>query len=99
MNQHLPSFYVEEADSVDGIGIDGFPNGHARAPSDVSKFSQGLASPFFPEVDTLLALFKDSSRELIDLRKQVQFSLLVSPTDMVSMVTVMLYSFLKIISD
>ncbi|KAF5731753.1 putative sec10 [Tripterygium wilfordii] len=60
----------DEADSAEG-GSDVLPNGHVRAPSDVTKFSQGLASPLFPDVDALLSLFKDSCRELVDLRKQV----------------------------
>lgn len=83
VNEHLPSFHEEEADTVDGSGTDVLPNGHIRVPSDATKFSQGLASPFFPEVDTLLTLFKDSSRELIDLRKQVSFRLLGCRTTMV----------------
>lgn len=53
-------------------GNDVLPNGHGRAPSDAAKFAQGLSSsPLFPEVDSLLSLFRDSCRELIDLRKQV----------------------------
>ncbi|TXG62942.1 hypothetical protein EZV62_009936 [Acer yangbiense] len=71
VNKHLPSFQDEEADSVDGSGTDVLSNGHLRVPSDAAKFAQGPPSPFFPEVDTLLTLFKDSSRELIDLRKQI----------------------------
>ncbi|KAL5796110.1 hypothetical protein ACOSQ2_000930 [Xanthoceras sorbifolium] len=71
VNEHLPSFQEEEADSADGSGTDGLPNGHIRIPSDATRFAQGLTTPFFPEVDTLLTLFKDSSRELIDLRKQI----------------------------
>ena len=73
MNELLPSFQEEETDSVDGHNIsnDVFPNGHFRGQSDTIKFSQALATPLFPEVDKLLALFKDSSQELVDLRKQV----------------------------
>ncbi|KAK2650202.1 hypothetical protein Ddye_017691 [Dipteronia dyeriana] len=71
VNKHLPSFQDEEADSVDGSGTDVLSNGHLRVPSDAAKFAQGPPSPYFPEVDTLLTLFKDSSRELIDLRKQI----------------------------
>lgn len=74
MNELLPSFQEEETDSIEGhnnISNDVFPNGHVRGASDTIKFSQGLSTPLFPEVDKLLALFKDSSQELVDLRKQV----------------------------
>lgn len=75
VNELLPSFQEEEADSADGhgnvSGNDTLPNGHKRAPSDAIKFTQGLATPLFPEVDALSSLFKDSCRELIDLRKQI----------------------------
>ncbi|XP_022979187.1 exocyst complex component SEC10b-like [Cucurbita maxima] len=73
VNELLPSFQEEETDSVDGHNIsnDVFPNGHFRGQSDTIKFSQALATPLFPEVDKLLALFKDSSQELVDLRKQI----------------------------
>lgn len=69
MNELLPSF--QEEDGVSHEGIDGLPNGHGRMPSDVLKGGQGQSTPLFPEVDTLLALFKDSCKELIDLRHQV----------------------------
>ncbi|XP_013622185.1 PREDICTED: exocyst complex component SEC10-like isoform X1 [Brassica oleracea var. oleracea] len=73
VNDLLPSFLEEEADSGDGHGnIDGLANGHLRGgQSDASRFSQMSSAPFFPEVDGLLSLFKDSCKELIDLRKQV----------------------------
>ena len=73
VNDLLPSFLEEEADSGDGHGnIDGLANGHLRGgQSDASRFSQVSSAPFFPEVDGLLSLFKDSCKELIDLRKQV----------------------------
>ncbi|XP_022738905.1 exocyst complex component SEC10b-like isoform X2 [Durio zibethinus] len=74
VNELLPSFQEEEADSADGHGIGGtdvLPNGHVRAPSDATKFAQGLSAPLFPEVDALLSLFKDSCKELVDLRKQI----------------------------
>ena len=72
VNDLLPSFQDEEADSADGVGgSDVIATGHARAPSDAAKLAQGLSSPLFPEVDSLLSLFRDSCRELIDLRKQV----------------------------
>ncbi|KAJ4908477.1 Exocyst complex component SEC10 [Raphanus sativus] len=73
VNDLLPSFLEEEADSGDGHGnIDGLGNGHLRGgQSDASRFSQMSSAPFFPEVDGLLSLFKDACKELIDLRKQV----------------------------
>ncbi|KAG5251767.1 exocyst complex component SEC10b [Salix suchowensis] len=72
VNDHLPSFQDEEANSADGkVGGDVLANGHARAPSDAAKLAQGLSSPLFPEVDSLLSLFRDSCKELIDLRKQI----------------------------
>ncbi|KAK8686652.1 hypothetical protein V6N13_125675 [Hibiscus sabdariffa] len=70
----LPSLQEDEADSADGHGIggtDALPNGHTRTTSDATKVAQGLSSPLFPEVDALLSLFKDSCKELIDLRKQI----------------------------
>ncbi|KAJ0260850.1 Exocyst complex component SEC10a [Hirschfeldia incana] len=73
VNDLLPSFLEEEADSGDGHGnIDGLGNGHLRGgQSDASRFSQMSSAPFFPEVDGLLSLFKDACKELIDLRKNV----------------------------
>uniref|UniRef100_A0A6N2MD46 Exocyst complex component Sec10 n=1 Tax=Salix viminalis TaxID=40686 RepID=A0A6N2MD46_SALVM len=73
VNDLLPSFQDEEADSAEGNigGSDMLANGHARAPSDAARLAQGLSSPLFPEVDSLLSLFRDSCRELIDLRKQI----------------------------
>ncbi|WRX26344.1 Exocyst complex component Sec10-like - like 2 [Theobroma cacao] len=73
VNELLPSFQEEEADTADGHSIGGtdvLPNGHIRVSSDATKFAQGLSAPLFPEVDALLSLFKDSCRELVDLRKQ-----------------------------
>nr|DAD48679.1 TPA_asm: hypothetical protein HUJ06_018616 [Nelumbo nucifera] len=75
VNELLPSFQEEDADSSEAqsgtVGNDVLPSGHLRAPSDAAKFAQGLFSPLFPEVDALLSIFKDSCRELIDLRKQI----------------------------
>ncbi|KAL3572055.1 hypothetical protein D5086_025959 [Populus alba] len=73
VNDLLPSFQDEEADSAEGNigGSDMLANGDARAPSDAAKLAQGFSSPLFPEVDGLLSLFRDSCTELIDLRKQI----------------------------
>ncbi|KAL0008423.1 hypothetical protein SO802_009925 [Lithocarpus litseifolius] len=65
VNELLPSFQDEEADSSEGGGHggnDGLSNGHLRGAA---------AAPLFPEVDKLLALFNDSYKELVDLRKQI----------------------------
>ena len=76
MNELLPWFQDEEADSSEGGhsggigGNDALSNGHLRG--DAAK-SAAAASPLFPEVDKLLALFNDSYKELVDLRKQVFF--------------------------
>ncbi|MFQ6654153.1 hypothetical protein Gotur_025240 [Gossypium turneri] len=74
VNELLPSFQEDSADSADGHGIGGtdvLPNGHTRTSSDATKFAQGLSAPLFPEVDALLLLFKNSCKELVDLRKQI----------------------------
>ncbi|KAE8681501.1 Exocyst complex component 5 [Hibiscus syriacus] len=74
VNEHLPSLREDEVDSADGHGIggtDALPNGHTRTTSDATKVAQGLNAPLFPEVDALLSLFKDSCKELIELRKQI----------------------------
>ncbi|KAK4266905.1 hypothetical protein QN277_023765 [Acacia crassicarpa] len=71
----LPSFQKEAIDSSEGqsnaIGGDSFPNGHRRASSDTAKYAQALSSPLFPDVEKLLSLFKDSSKELAELREQI----------------------------
>ncbi|KAL9265068.1 Exocyst complex component SEC10a-like protein [Drosera capensis] len=75
VNELLPSYQEEDADAADGhgsVGInDVLSNGSVRAPSDVGKSAQGLSMPLFPEVDALLGLFKDSCKELIELRTQI----------------------------
>jgi hypothetical protein len=63
VNELLPSFKLED---LEAEGADSLPNGHP-----VNKYSQGATSPLFPEVETLLSLFKSSSKELLELRKQV----------------------------
>ncbi|KAK4437993.1 Exocyst complex component SEC10b [Sesamum alatum] len=72
VNEVLPSYLDEETDISEGLGVnDTMPAGHVRTQSDAGKASQGISSPLFPEVDALLSLFKDSSVQLIDLRKQI----------------------------
>ncbi|WJX92350.1 Exocyst complex component 5 [Trifolium repens] len=63
VNELLPSFKLED---LEAEGADSLPNGHP-----VNKYSQGATSPLFPEVETLLSLFKSSSKELLELRKQI----------------------------
>ncbi|ONK57962.1 uncharacterized protein A4U43_C09F6210 [Asparagus officinalis] len=75
VNELLPSFKDDDADAVEGGGGGGdLPNGHARALSDAAKLAEG--EPLFPEVDALLALFKDSCKELVDLRHQIDARLM-----------------------
>lgn len=80
MNNLLPSFQEESLDLLsDGViggqlHSDGLVTGggHSRMPSESNlKLTQGPAIPFFPEVDALLNLFKDSCKELGDLSNQV----------------------------
>ncbi|XP_075520821.1 exocyst complex component SEC10b-like [Primulina tabacum] len=71
VNELLPSYFEEETDTSDGHGNDTMANGHLRTPSDAVKLVPGSLSPLFPEVDSLLSLFKNSCTQLIDLRKQI----------------------------
>lgn len=79
VNEILPSYQEEESDSAEGhgngVGSDALPNGNLRAPPDAGKSAQGLSSPLFPEVNALLSLFKNSCKQLVDLRKQVDENL------------------------
>ncbi|KAL8144344.1 hypothetical protein V2J09_017376 [Rumex salicifolius] len=59
VNELLPSFQEEDTEASDGHGV-----------TDLA--AQGLSIPLFPEVDALLGLFQDSSKELIDLRQQLE---------------------------
>ncbi|KMT12603.1 hypothetical protein BVRB_5g098420 [Beta vulgaris subsp. vulgaris] len=76
VNELLPSYQDDDTDAHhDGHGNIGandvLPNGTLRISSEATKVAQGLSMPLFPEVDSLLTLFKDSCKELIDLRQQV----------------------------
>ncbi|XP_059278177.1 exocyst complex component SEC10b-like [Lycium ferocissimum] len=72
----LPSYLDKEVDSSEGhgsiVGIDSQSNGHMRAPSNAGKL---LSSPLFPEVDALLSLFKNSSTQLVEQKRQVDAKL------------------------
>ncbi|KAJ4951280.1 hypothetical protein NE237_028112 [Protea cynaroides] len=67
-------FLGEETDSLEGhgnlSGNDALPNGNLQVPSDVAKSAEGVSTPLFPEVDALFFLFKNSCKELVDLRQQ-----------------------------
>lgn len=76
VNDLLPSYLEEEDTSEVNGATDAMHNGHLRTPSDTAKAAQALANPFFPEVDGLLSLFKNSCVQLIDLRKQVKHRLI-----------------------
>ncbi|XP_041991133.1 exocyst complex component SEC10b-like isoform X2 [Salvia splendens] len=68
VNDLLPSYVEEETDASEGNGAtDAIPNGQLNA----AKATQASSSPFFPEVDSLLSLFKNSCMQLVDLRKQI----------------------------
>lgn len=72
VSELLPSYQEEEVDSAEGLaGSDIHSNGNLRGPVDGGKSSQGQSSPLFPEVDSLLSLFKNSCTQLVDLRKQI----------------------------
>ncbi|CAO2820197.1 unnamed protein product [Amaranthus hypochondriacus] len=73
VNELLPSYQEDDGDGHDGHGNLGANDvlANGRMSSDATKAAQGLSMPLFPEVDALLALFKDSCKELIDLRQQV----------------------------
>lgn len=75
MNELLPSYQEDDGDGHDGHGNLGANDvlANGRMSSDATKAAQGLSMPLFPEVDALLALCKDSCKELIDLRQQVIF--------------------------
>uniref|UniRef100_A0A3Q7JMN0 Exocyst complex component Sec10 n=1 Tax=Solanum lycopersicum TaxID=4081 RepID=A0A3Q7JMN0_SOLLC len=71
----LPSCLEKQVDSLEGHGIiDGISNGHMRAPS-MSNAGKLLSSPLFPEVDALLSLFKNSSSQLVEQKRQVDAKL------------------------
>ncbi|GJX48916.1 exocyst complex component SEC10-like protein, partial [Tanacetum coccineum] len=57
VNRLLPSFVEEDADSMEG-------------PINI-RTTKGLSSPLFPDVESLLLIFKDSCTQLVDLRKQI----------------------------
>ncbi|XP_068667881.1 exocyst complex component SEC10b-like [Aristolochia californica] len=60
VNEHLPSFLEEDRDE----GQDSLTTGNLRG-------TQGSSVPLFPKVDAVLDLFKDSCKELVDLRHRI----------------------------
>ncbi|KAL8554697.1 hypothetical protein ACS0TY_002763 [Phlomoides rotata] len=72
VNELLPSYLEDETEASElSWANDAMPSGHLRTHSESGKFSQGISSPLFPEVDALLSMFKNSCLQLVDLRKQV----------------------------
>ncbi|XP_021771292.1 exocyst complex component SEC10b-like [Chenopodium quinoa] len=73
VNELLPSYNEEDGEAADGHGNfssnDALSNGNFRNTDAAKGVSNSM--PLFPEVDALLSLFKDSCKELIDLRQQV----------------------------
>eukprot|EP00249_Psilotum_nudum_P023214 c28789_g1_i1 orf=366-2906(-) len=70
----LPGLQDDDVESLEGsvAGRDLLPNGSFRAPSETStKISGSAPGPAFAEAETLLPLFKDARRELVDLSYQV----------------------------
>ncbi|XP_078179425.1 exocyst complex component sec10 isoform X1 [Carex rostrata] len=65
VDELLPDFKEEESDSAEGG--DSVPNGNMRSVPGAG--TGGV--PLFPAVDELLALFKQSCKELVDLRSQI----------------------------
>ncbi|KAL6007596.1 Exocyst complex component 5 [Asimina triloba] len=74
VNELLPAFREEDVDASEG-GQDNLSNGNLRVPAEAGKSGKGASTPLFPEVDALLNLFKDSCRELVDLRQQIDSKL------------------------
>ncbi|KAI7752564.1 hypothetical protein M8C21_016976, partial [Ambrosia artemisiifolia] len=66
VNELLPGFQEEDADSLEGnsniSGTDALPNGRS---------TQAQSVPLFPEVDSLLSMFKNSCSQLVELQKQI----------------------------
>ncbi|KAJ0517560.1 putative exocyst complex component Sec10 [Helianthus annuus] len=66
VNELLPAFQEEDADSLEGngniSGNDALSNGRS---------TQTQSSPLFPEVDSLLSMFKNSCSQLVELQKQI----------------------------
>ncbi|KAG9442843.1 hypothetical protein H6P81_018697 [Aristolochia fimbriata] len=62
VNELLPSFKEEDRDPSDGQ--DSLTNTNLRG-------TQGPSVPLFPKVDALLDMFKESSKELVDLHHRI----------------------------
>ncbi|KAK7275490.1 hypothetical protein RIF29_16609 [Crotalaria pallida] len=60
VSEILPNFKLEEAESEASDSL-----------QNATKYSQGVSSPLFPDVEKLLSLFRDSCKELVELRKQI----------------------------
>ncbi|KAG9454738.1 hypothetical protein H6P81_007642 [Aristolochia fimbriata] len=60
VNELLPSFQEEDRDE-----------GQESLATGILRGTQGSSVPLFPKVDSLLDLFKDSCRELVDFRQRI----------------------------
>uniref|UniRef100_A0A0D6R2M0 Exocyst complex component Sec10 n=1 Tax=Araucaria cunninghamii TaxID=56994 RepID=A0A0D6R2M0_ARACU len=74
VNELLPSLQEDDTESSEGRsstgGQDAIYNGHQRFSSETTKTS-GSGPPIFSEAESLLSLFKDCQRELVDLSQQI----------------------------
>nr|XP_043633310.1 exocyst complex component SEC10a-like [Erigeron canadensis] len=77
VNGLLPSF-IEEEDT------DGVVNNNTTNDLPSGKSAHGLSSPLFPQVDTLVLIFKDSCTQLLQLRKQIDGRLQTLKKDVIS---------------
>ncbi|MFS7897252.1 putative exocyst complex component Sec10 [Helianthus anomalus] len=70
VNELLPAFQEEDADSLEG-------NGNISGNDVLSngRSTQTQSSPLFPEVDSLLSMFKNSCSQLVELQKQIDVRL------------------------
>ncbi|XP_071696691.1 exocyst complex component SEC10b [Rutidosis leptorrhynchoides] len=66
VDELLPSFQEEDADSLE---LNNNINGHDSLSN--GRSTQVQSNPLFPEVDSLLSVFKNSCSQLVELRTQI----------------------------
>ncbi|XP_076897206.1 exocyst complex component SEC10b-like isoform X2 [Bidens hawaiensis] len=66
VNELLPAFQEEDADSLEGNG-----NINGNDALSNGRSTQAQSSPLFPEVDSLLSMFKSSCSQLVELQTQI----------------------------
>jgi len=75
VNELLPSFQEDDTESSEGRGSTGgqdvSSNGHIRFPAEATKANSSSGPPIFSDAESLLSLFKDCRRELVDLSHQI----------------------------